>query len=577
MSSKDQLATVRRIAGLLAAADGAAEVAGAMVRIGCDLLGASAAAVGVLDGAGRMRALAAAGPSPTSAPPSWPGLAAGGGDPLDEALATGVPFVWPPPADKDSTTDQVLSGEQPSWVVLPLVTRRSVTGVLSLGYRVPQAIPPERRALLEVVGHLCAASLDAAVVLAAELQEREILALLGEGTRLMVSEIDPDEIVSRLATLAVPRLAPWCAVYVLEGEELRRVALAVSEENPVATTLRSFSRVPVAAASPLAVAYRSAEVQVITRITAEIAAAYPTLEPESLFGAAEQGPWSALAVPVKAAGSVVGVMSLVSDRWRDGPGPALLHAAEGLAARAGIALANAGRFRAEQRIAELLTRALLPTEEVRLDDFETAARYLPAGSPVAGDWFELLSIGGGRFLVGVGDSAGHGIEAASLMAELRSAARAFAVGGYGPSELLCGLDLLMATTSSDAFATALYGILDAATGTVTWSSAGHLSPLAFGPGGAGYLPTRRAPPLGCRSGGDLGEDVVVLAPGSGLVLFTDGVVERRRGEIDLQLEALRALVEQEWDEAADVLADAIIGQLCEVPEDDCCLVVLKRL
>ncbi|HET9093297.1 MAG TPA: SpoIIE family protein phosphatase [Acidimicrobiales bacterium] len=577
MSSKDQLATVRHIAGLLAAADGVAEVAGAMVRMACDLLGASGAAVGVLEGTGRMRLLAAAGPPPAPDPSPWPGLAGGGGGPLDEALAAGVPFVWPPSADGGVAAEPVL-GDQPSWVVLPLVARGSMTGVLSLGYVTPQTIPPERLLLLEVVAHQCTAVLDAALVVEAERQEREILALLGEGTRLMVSEIDPDEIVSRLATLAVPRLAPWCAVYVLEGEELRRVALAVSEENPLVATLRSFSRVPVAASSLLAAAFRSGQVQVISRVTAEIAAAaYPALEPEPLLAAAEQGQWSALAVPVKAAGSVVGVMSLVSDRWRDAPGPALLHAAEGLAARAGIALANADRFRAEQRIAELLTRALLPTGEVRLEDFETAARYLPAGSPVAGDWFELLPIGDGRFLVGVGDSAGHGIEAASLMAELRSAARAFAVGGDGPRELLCGLDRLIATTSADALATALYGILDVATGTVTWSSAGHLPPLAFGPEGAGYLATRRAPPLGCRSVGELGEDVVALAPGSGLVLFTDGVVERRRGEIDARLEALRTLVEESWDQAADALADAIIGQLCEAPEDDCCLVVLKRL
>ena len=97
-----------------------------------------------------------------------------------------------------------------------------------------------------------------------------------------------------------------------------------------------------------------------------------------------------------------------------------------------------------------------------------------------GDWFEAARLPSGRFLVGIGDVGGHGISAASLMAQLRNVARGLAIAGCEPGDIIRGLDQLTLMDDADGFATALYGSLDTREGSLSWSSAGHIPPLTFG-------------------------------------------------------------------------------------------------
>jgi hypothetical protein len=189
--------------------------------------------------------------------------------------------------------------------------------------------------------------------------------------------------------------------------------------------------------APLAVTYRTGGAKVVSDTAERLRDIYT--KPVTVHVPQPDAAWTALLIPVTVAGRVIGVMTLVSDAWSATPPPQVRYAAEGLAGRAGVALGNARRFEPERLTAALLTAALLPTEVPSIPGYEAAARYLPAGAQVAGDWFEAPPLPSGRFLIGVGDAAGHGIRAASLMAQLRNAARGLAVNGNPPSRILHGL------------------------------------------------------------------------------------------------------------------------------------------
>ncbi len=319
---------------------------------------------------------------------------------------------------------------------------------------------------------------------------------MSEGTRLMVSELDPATIVRRLVLLAVPRLAPWCAVHVLERNILRRVAVEVADHTVLAASGRGLDAVDVSSESPLAACYRTGQAQLIPRMTgADVRLMYG----DELAGthlANHADGWTVLVVPIKAGGQVTGVMTLMSSSWTGSPPPGVWHAAEGLAGRAGVALRNARRYGLEHSTASLLTEALLPGELSDVGGYHAATRYIPAEGRVAGDWFDVAQLPSGAFLVGVGDVGGHGLPAASLMLQLRNAARGLAIGGGGPVDVIRGLAQLTLMDEAHGFATALYGLLEPDQGNLVWSSAGHIPPLAFGPGAARWLSFAEYPPFG---------------------------------------------------------------------------------
>jgi serine phosphatase RsbU (regulator of sigma subunit) len=253
----------------------------------------------------------------------------------------------------------------------------------------------------------------------------------------------------------------------------------------------------------------------------------------------------------------------------------------GLVASAiGTALANALAREAEmheaRRVGEALQLAMLPTVDEHL---AVTARYLPAvGSlAVGGDWYDVVALEGGRVAVVVGDCVGSGIEAAAVMGQLRSAGRALLLEDRGPAEVLDGLDRFACSMVGAGSATVLCAILDRAAGTLTYSSAGHLPPLVSGPGGPRWLDAATAPPLGVRPGGRP-EATVRLHDGDTLVLYTDGLVERRGESLDVGFARLAAAVGSIADgQSPEELADELVAEL--VPgggHDDVALLVYRH-
>jgi serine phosphatase RsbU (regulator of sigma subunit) len=213
------------------------------------------------------------------------------------------------------------------------------------------------------------------------------------------------------------------------------------------------------------------------------------------------------------------------------------------ASRAAIFIDNARRYSRERATALTLQRSLLPTGLSAPSTVEVRHRYLPGSKmiEVGGDWYESIALPGGRVALVVGDVAGHGVRAAVTMGRLRTAIRTLARLELPPAETLQQLDELMHDLGQREphFATCVYAVYDAVTGSCEVASAGHLPPLLVSPDGTSqFLDVSPAPPLGIGSG-PIQTRTFKIKDGSLIVLYTDGLVEKRAADIDEGLTRLQ--------------------------------------
>jgi serine phosphatase RsbU (regulator of sigma subunit) len=213
------------------------------------------------------------------------------------------------------------------------------------------------------------------------------------------------------------------------------------------------------------------------------------------------------------------------------------------ASRAAIFIDNARRYSRERATALTLQRSLLPTGLSAPSSVEVRHRYLPGSKmiEVGGDWYESIALPGGRVALVVGDVAGHGVRAAVTMGRLRTAIRTLARLELPPAETLQQLDELMHELGQREphFATCVYAVFDAVSGGCELASAGHLPPLLVSPDGTSeFLDVAPSPPLGIGSG-PIQTRTFKIKDGSLIVLYTDGLVERRTADIDEGLARLR--------------------------------------
>jgi light-regulated signal transduction histidine kinase (bacteriophytochrome) len=234
----------------------------------------------------------------------------------------------------------------------------------------------------------------------------------------------------------------------------------------------------------------------------------------------------------------------------------------------------AGRVRTEQenRMAAALQRTLLLDELPKVPGVDLAARYLPsADDVVGGDWYDLVPLPSGRVSLVLGDVAGHGLSAAAVTAQLRHALRATLLRDSGPGAALAELNRLLTALLPGELATAVVVELDPASGEVAVASAGHLPVLSTV---TGFLPGR-GPALGLLDDATYSVARLTLAPDERLLLFSDGLVERRHEGVDVGLAALAAAATGGGDVSA--LLDAVLAALDPPDTDDVTLLGLGRL
>jgi type II secretory pathway pseudopilin PulG len=210
--------------------------------------------------------------------------------------------------------------------------------------------------------------------------------------------------------------------------------------------------------------------------------------------------------------------------------------------------ANVQKLLQEQRtISETLQRAMVPAPPPDVVGLDIGVRYLAgtSGLDIGGDWYDVVDLGDGRTFLSIGDVSGRGVRAGAIMSSLRSAIRAFLSEGHGPADVLKRIAGLLNIVSDGHYATVLLAIFDRQDNSLTISCAGHLQPLLITPGHADYLDLPIGPPIGAtRIPPAYAEQVIQLPSSATLLLFTDGLVERRGESIDDGLERLRLAATQ---------------------------------
>ena len=283
-------------------------------------------------------------------------------------------------------------------------------------------------------------------------------------------------------------------------------------------------------------------------------------------------------LPLRARGRSIGAITYraaADGRWEPTITPAL---AEEIAARAGVQIDNAFLYEQERDASHALQLGLLGSGLPEFDGVVVSATYRPGTEAleVGGDWYDAFRLASGTTAVVVGDVVGHGLEAAVAMGQLRGAVGALAQSAE-PAELLDRLDAFVENVPAAATATLAFAELDA-DGRLRYACAGHPPPLVVSPDGrTRFLWDGRSAPLGSLLGTARSDAADHLAEGETLVLYTDGLIERRNETLDVGLERLAAAARLEWRSGtgmAERIGDALLRGVFQ--DDDVCVLTLHR-
>ncbi|WP_244945212.1 SpoIIE family protein phosphatase [Couchioplanes caeruleus] len=548
-ASEQRVGALQQVVADLAAAATAAEVGEAVVRAPGSAFGAAYARVWLLD-ADRERLRALAGTEPGATDDDMP---LGSSRPVAEVARRGDLHVIASVAEAERHFPELAAAMHRaghhSVVLLPLtagfpgeVIGADVLGVLTFAFTEERELTDSELRVVRLLGHQAGQALDRARLYDEARRREERAAFLAETTRALDEEprlmLRARSLIDRL----VPDVAEWAAVRLQVGP----AGLQAEAGGPAPDPVRLAQRVALVGAHGKA----------------------------ELTGSGADPDCAVL--PLAAGGKVLGTLAL---RMAPGRRPASADAVflTDLADRAGLALENARLYEQERAVARTLQRSLLASDLPTDPRFAVETHYQAATHDleVGGDWFDAFLITQDKLAVVVGDVVGRGIDAATTMGQLRSAIRALATAEAGPARLLERLDRFVDRVESARMATVVYAEVDLTTSEMTYACAGHLPPLLAEPGAAPqYLLDGRSGALGTRAGlRTRTEHRVHLAAGSRLLLYTDGLIERRHRRIDAGFEMLARAYAGRRDSPlpglAAGLAERLVGR--EHPDDVCLL------
>ncbi len=371
-----------------------------------------------------------------------------------------------------------------------------------------------------------------------------------------------------VTALRRPLLADRIALAVVEGDRLVVTILDPPEPEAWPQVWRSEWRsewpdAPIRTMPTLAAALREGR--------AAIWPAGTPLEP----ALAEVGPGGLAVLPLPAGGRMAGACLIGWDTPHDfGPDErALLTASAGLA---GQALIRAHAFDAEHELVGMLQRTLLPRRLPTLPGAVAVARYLPttAGLEVGGDWYDVIPLPHNHVALVIGDVQGHNAGAATLMGQMRTALRAYAIEGHPPDVVVSHANRLLVDLETDLFATCCYVDVDMEEGTAWCVRAGHLPPVLRHPDGTTeVVVTEGGPPLGVVTQADFPMSPIPLRPGTLVALTTDGLVESAELDFEDGLDRLADELAAADPTHLDLVADALLTYANR--SDDVALLLLR--
>jgi serine phosphatase RsbU (regulator of sigma subunit) len=413
----------------------------------------------------------------------------------------------------------------------------------------------------------------------------ERLAILARVSAEMAGTLDANAATARLPRLVVPQLADFCIVTLVDPDGRPRDVGSWHSDPAARAALERYAGVrleAMPAVSPVARALIGGEV--VRESGGVVVDLLPPGEARDLLSLLDAQ--TVVVLPLRGRGRTLGLLTLY---FRSGSKPSDddISTAQDVADRAGLSLDNARLYSAQQQLAEGLQRSLL-TQPPEPEHAEIAVRYLPAAEAarVGGDWYDAFVQPGGTTMLVIGDVVGHDTEAAAAMGQLRGLLRGIATySDAGPVEVLRGLDASMATLEAKTLATAAVARFeqtpderDRGVTRMRWANAGHLPPLVINPDGsvAELAAWRGDLLLGVDPEARRRESVVTLDRGSTVLLYTDGLVERRDADLDAGMVRLRDAVIELADRPLGDLLDELIERLVHGrPEDDVAVVAVR--
>ncbi len=415
------------------------------------------------------------------------------------------------------------------------------------------------------------------------------LALLASVSEVLAATLDVDTAMRALAETVVPQLADWCVITVVDGQDMRDVA-AVHHDPAMQADVDAYvasQPASMSSAAPIRHVLSTGEPVIAPAIRDEVVeAVFPDPGVRALL--ARLRPSAGIAIPIRTPEHTLGVLALWHGPDRPPHTEEDIQAALEIGRRAGLLIENATLYAGQFALAEALQRSLL-TAPPQPDHIHISTRYQPAAqqAQVGGDWYDAFMTRDGATVLAIGDVIGHDFVAAAVMGQVRGLLRGIGYAtGAAPASLLAQLDEAIDGLMVNTIASAIVARLEQTESekgsgrrVLRWSNAGHPPPVVLDEDGVVHVLDGAEPDLllGLGMHALRHESVMTLRPGSLVLLFTDGLIERRGLSLDDGLSQLTSALRELRGMALEPLLDELLRRLLPGEQEDDVAIVAVRL
>ena len=467
-----------------------------------------------------------------------------------------------------------------SMVGLPLTAIGRTLGVITLTFPGLRELDAAELEFFTIMADSCAQAIVRIDSQRDAAEQAARVRFLAEAATELSRSLDYGRTLARVARLAVPRFADWCAIDLVEDGRLHRLAVEHVDPAKIELAHELLQRYPPHPDDPASVwqVIRTGRRLVLPSITDAMLVS-AAVDRDHLELTRSLSVHSALTVPLETRGRVMGAMTWVASDERRPYTTSDAEFAENLAQRCALAIDNSQLYSQTSETAVQLQNAVLPDLSEGVPGWSVATHYSPASrTGVGGDFFDVIALPDGRLVLFVGDVMGRGVAAAASMAQMRASVRAHVVGDPDPALVGDKLDLQLQTYDMQQLVTLVYALIDPANDVLHAISAGHPPPVVVRrDGSTEQLVLPEGPPLGITLG-PRESATVPFANGDLILGFTDGLLERRDEDIDVGqkriLVAASGLHTGALQAALDSLVDATRDP---VRDDDVAALALRRM
>jgi serine phosphatase RsbU (regulator of sigma subunit) len=543
-----------------------------VVAHGADAAGATVASMTLREGEDRLR-LAGLQGGREGELQQWSSFPLSVGTPASDAVRTGERVILNGEAAIAAAypdmRDAMARGER-SLICLPLNIATRTLGAIGLSFPGLRSWDAAELDFFEILADTCAQALERIAAQEVASRQSAKLVFLADASTELASSLDYQATLTKVAQLAVPSFADWCAIDVVDDGRLHRVAVEHVDPAKVQLARDLAERYPPDPNAPNGAwnVMRTGRSELIHEITDALLVA-SAVDEEQLRLARDLHLRSALTVPLIARERVLGVITWVSAESERLFTEEDLSLAEDLAKRAAIAIDNAELHSETLAAAIHLQHAVLPDAMPDVSGWEVASHYSPSGrTEVGGDFYDAVPLTDGRMALFVGDVMGRGVAAAAAMAQMRAAVRAFTAVDPTPEVVMANLDAMFAQFPTEQLVTLVYAVVDPTRDVLLVCNAGHPPPVVLrADGSTEQLPGADGAPLAIVPQ-NRRQVSVPFHVGDTVLAFTDGLIERRDEDIDAGqdrvLGALATLAHPNLSAALDV----VVEQLRDPDRDD---------